>query len=392
MRSFTPDYSLMYNGAMFNEEIPMQSELALRTIYAIISQSSEARDLSDILDFSLDKIILVTQAYASSIHVFDRHKCIAQLIAGRGLQAEEFDLLKEISLRREVFHMQKADPIEGWKDIVVPGEIGRVVRKLGVKKGFCWLMHSKGQSIGILSVYASKPLSPLERQITFISAVADHLGVLIESARLRNQVEETAIIQERQRIARELHDAVTQSLFSLSLYAKGWRRMADNATLDEIKIWLDRLSTIASQTLKEMRLLLYELRPSLLEHDGLVGALQRRLDSVENKVNINTQLFVEGVTKLPAVVEQELYRIAQEALNNALKYSNASQVNLSLRDKNGLVELEIFDDGIGFEPNENLNLGMGLPNMKERVKKMGGSFQIISHSGEGTLVRVRVKL
>jgi signal transduction histidine kinase len=314
------------------------------------------------------------------------------LIAGRGLQAEEFDLLKEISLRREVFHMQKADPIEGWKDIVVPGEIGRVVRKLGVKKGFCWLMHSKGQSIGILSVYASKPLSPLERQITFISAVADHLGVLIESARLRNQVEETAIIQERQRIARELHDAVTQSLFSLSLYAKGWRRMADNATLDEIKIWLDRLSTIASQTLKEMRLLLYELRPSLLEHDGLVGALQRRLDSVENKVNINTQLFVEGVTKLPAVVEQELYRIAQEALNNALKYSNASQVNLSLRDKNGLVELEIFDDGIGFEPNENLNLGMGLPNMKERVKKMGGSFQIISHSGEGTLVRVRVKL
>ena len=204
----------MYNGAMFNEEIPMQSELALRTIYAIISQSSEAKDLSDILDFSLDKIILVTQAYASSIHVFDRHKCIAQLIAGRGLQAEEFDLLKEISLRREVFHMQKADPIEGWKDIVVPVEIDRVVRKLGGKKGFCWLMHSKGQSIGILSVYASKPLSPLERQITFISAVADHLGVLIESARLRNQVEETAIIQERQRIARELHDAVTQSLFS----------------------------------------------------------------------------------------------------------------------------------------------------------------------------------
>lgn len=371
-------------------EAPWQSELALQSIYAIISQSSEARDLSIILDFTLEKILSVTKASASSIHIFDRRKRTGQLIASRGLESIQLGLLKEINLLGEVFQFQKMDPSTGWDPFVEHGEMERVFQRSGVGKVACWLMHSKGQSIGILSVYATNPFHLVKEHYSFTSAAADHLGILIESARLRSQVEETAIIQERQRIARELHDSVTQSLFSLSLYAKGWRRMADNATLEEIKIWLDRLSTIASQTLKEMRLLLYELRPSLLEQDGLAGALQRRLDSVENKVNIKTQLYVDGVTKLPAAIEQELYRIAQEALNNALKYSNASQVRINMSERNGVVELEVFDDGIGFEPAESYNLGMGLPNMEERVKKMGGKFLVESRPGEGTRVKASV--
>ena len=365
---------------------------ALQAVYAIIAQSSQAKDLDTILSFALERLLDIAPAASAAIHLLDRRKRVASLIAHRGLSARSAAAVNEVALRREVFQQTLSDSPSAWQSCLEPQEYQRCFSKLGVENNLCVFMRSKGQSIAILSLFSTQPIDLCAWQSELIAAIADHLGISVESARLRNQVEETAIIQERQRIARELHDAVTQTLFSLSLYAKGWRRMADNASIEEIKVWLDRLSTIAGQTLKEMRLLLYELRPSLLEQDGLAGALQRRLELVENKVNIKTELYVDGVTKLPSAIEQELYRITQEALNNALKYSDASLVRITLQEKDGVVELEVFDDGIGFELQDSANIGMGLSSMQERAQKMGGSLQIESGVGEGTRVKASVAL
>jgi signal transduction histidine kinase len=152
-----------------------------------------------------------------------------------------------------------------------------------------------------------------------------------------------------------------------------------------------RLGEIAQQALQEMRLLVYELRPLALESEGLMGALEHRLETVERRAGIQARVLVEGEVELAPDLEEELYRIAQEALNNALKHAGASQVALSVRVTEGSVALEVTDDGQGFDLADIHDTGgLGLISMQERADKIGGQLTIRSAPGEGTTVSVRV--
>jgi signal transduction histidine kinase len=194
-------------------------------------------------------------------------------------------------------------------------------------------------------------------------------------------------------LARELHDSVTQYLYSLVLLTKGWQRGLDKAAPEEIKRWLERSESVSSQALKEMRLLLYNLRPAILEQDGLAGALKRRLEAVEGRVEIKTELEVDEDLKLPPRIEHELYGIAQEALNNVLKYAEAKKVVVHLCRKPGGVELEIIDNGSGFNLQEMTeNSGQGIINMQERARSLGSSLSLQSKAGHGTSIKVYVKI
>jgi NarL family two-component system sensor histidine kinase LiaS len=142
-----------------------------------------------------------------------------------------------------------------------------------------------------------------------------------------------------------------------------------------------------------MRLLIFELRPPVLEQGGLAAALQARLRAVEGRANLETELIVEGVSDLPARVEQALYRIAQEALNNALKHARARCILVRLRQVSSQVILEITDDGIGFDPAGVRETGrLGLQGIAERVTQLGGRLTVQSRLGAGTRLRVEVTL
>ena len=157
--------------------------------------------------------------------------------------------------------------------------------------------------------------------------------------------------------------------------------------------YLARLGEAALQSLKEMRLLVHELRPPVLETEGLVGALQQRLDAVEGRSGVETRLRVEGTLELPAPVEEELYRIAQEALNNALKHAAATLVTIHIRADGQGVELEVADNGIGFNPEAVSDKGgVGLASIRERAERVNGSLTVCSASGEGTQVRITVQM
>jgi PAS domain S-box-containing protein len=200
-----------------------------------------------------------------------------------------------------------------------------------------------------------------------------------------------AALEERHRLARELHDSVTQSLYSLTLLAEAGRRLAEQGNLERVTQYVGRLGETAQQALKEMRLLVYQLRPLALESEGLAGALQHRLDAVEKRAGIQTQLFVVGMLDLPPAVEADLFRIAQEALNNALKHSQASSVTVRLCLGSGRVGLEVADNGRGFAPQgPSARGGWGLTSMRERVEARGGSLQIEATPGQGTRVLVVV--
>ncbi len=201
------------------------------------------------------------------------------------------------------------------------------------------------------------------------------------------EAEAQAAQLERDRLARDLHDSVTQSLYSVSLLAEAARRHAIAGQETESAEFITRLGSLAHQALRQMRLLVYELRPGVLDQEGLIGALRHRLESVEKRAGIVTHLVTRGERPVPAHWQGELYRIAHEALNNALKFAAATTVTVRLDTLEHNTLLEIIDDGRGFDPRDSYP-GRGLEMMRERSAQLGGDLTILSTPGAGTTVRV----
>jgi signal transduction histidine kinase len=228
-------------------------------------------------------------------------------------------------------------------------------------------------------------------ELSLLTSIADQLGVVVESARLRKQLERDAVTEERERLARDLHDSVTQLLYTVNLCAISGRRALEQDQRDVLADSLNQLGDAAQQALREMRLMLYELRPSLVAEEGLVRALQHRLDAVEGRVGVVAELLTSGDMELPGRIEQELYHIALEALNNALKHAKATLVTISIDAEEDRVELKVVDNGAGFALSDlEAARGMGLVIMRERAKELNAVLTINSTPGEGTQVKVTV--
>ncbi len=265
-------------------------------------------------------------------------------------------------------------------------------------------IRGSGQVLGVLSILLKSPAHPLNvEEMALLASIADHIGVAVENARLRRQAQHAAILEERERLSRELHDAVTQSLYGATLMAETGKRLAKAGDIEQASHYLKRLGETTQQALKEMRLLVYKLRLPALQQEGLVGALQRRLDAVEKRASVDARLLVKdegnALDALPERVEKALYRIAQEALNNSLKHAHATTVTVLIAiqpctDGEGQrVMLEIADDGRGFDPQAIAGAGgMGLSNMRERAEQLGGDLAIESSPGQGVRVQMRLNL
>ncbi|NLG85181.1 MAG: sensor histidine kinase [Firmicutes bacterium] len=201
-----------------------------------------------------------------------------------------------------------------------------------------------------------------------------------------------AVMEERNRLARDLHDSLTQAIYSLNLYGEAAGRLLAAGEVQTAAAHLAEIRAAARQALREMRLLVFALRPPALEQEGLVVALGARLEAVEARAGIRAELKAEGIDRLAPAVEEGLYRIAQEALNNILKHAQATQVTVRLVRQGGAVIMEIADDGVGFDPLKGEGQGgLGLSGMAERAAALGGRLSIESAPGGGTVVRVEVK-
>lgn len=252
-------------------------------------------------------------------------------------------------------------------------------------------MRVESAIIGALAVI-NKPGGFNSDDVRIIGSFADHAAVNIEYARLRRQAERLAIIEERQRLARELHDSVTQSLYSVTLYADAAAMALRAGRTEAAADNLRELRDTAQSAMRDMRLLIFELHPPVLEKEGLAAALQARLAAVEARTGLETDLRVENEQRLPVPVEQELYRIAQEALNNVEKHARAHHVTVNIRFSNDAARLEVRDDGVGFDMQAAPQPGgMGLRSMAERAARAGGTCEVDSRPGGGTCVRVHVR-
>ena len=193
-------------------------------------------------------------------------------------------------------------------------------------------------------------------------------------------------------MARVLHNSVTQSLYGLVAFAEAGQAHSESKDLIGVGHWLARIGETARQALREMRLFIYQSRPEVLQHEGLVSALQSRLAAVEGRADLQVHLCADELPGLPLPLGSALYQVAQEALNNVLRHAKASSVAVVLRCDGDEVTLEVSDDGAGFDTTREDRGGMGLSSMREAIREVGGMLEITSAPGKGTTVWVSVPI
>ena len=247
----------------------------------------------------------------------------------------------------------------------------------------------KDQVIGMLVLTSSKEEAFTQHHSALALAIANQAAVAIENARLYEQAQELAAIEERQRLARELHDSVSQALYGISLGVHTARMQLDRNP-KELAESLDYVLELAEAALIEMRALIFELRPESLETEGLVTALNKQAAALHARQGILVQLNLCQEPDITLKIKQDLYRIAQEALHNTVKHARASLVELKLDQTNEMVMLEIRDNGRGFDTTTSFPGHLGLHSMQERVKSLGGELTIESTPGQGTRIRAQV--
>lgn len=250
----------------------------------------------------------------------------------------------------------------------------------------------EGELLGFLNLDSTHPNAFTLDDTDRLKAFTEHAAIAIRNARLYEQAQELAAIEaameERQRISRELHDAVSQSIFSASVIAQSLARVSD-LNQEDVRADLNEINNLTRSALAEMRSLLLELRPMDLVDVKLEDLLTQLVDAFRGKSKIKIALNIEENYPLTPEVRIALYRITQEALNNILKHAHAQHASISLHNLENTVKLRITDDGRGFDPNTVGPSHLGLGIMRERAELIGAVLTIDSQPDKGTEIAVK---
>ncbi|MET9904900.1 GAF domain-containing sensor histidine kinase [Streptomyces sp. NPDC006446] len=224
-----------------------------------------------------------------------------------------------------------------------------------------------------------------------LTILAQHAAIALTNARLYERSRELTIAEERSRLAHELHDAVSQKLFSLRLTAQAAATLVDRDP-SRAKGELQQVAALAAEATEELRAAVVELRPAALDEDGLVATLRTQIQVLDRAHSARVTFSSNGVRALPASQEEAMLRVAQEALHNALRHSGATRVAVTLERRGPGAVLRVTDDGSGFEPTAIRSAGrhLGLVSMRDRSSGVGGTLTVESAPGKGTMIEMEV--
>ncbi|MCX4668232.1 GAF domain-containing sensor histidine kinase [Streptomyces sp. NBC_01381] len=224
-----------------------------------------------------------------------------------------------------------------------------------------------------------------------LSLLAQHAAIALNNARLYERSRELTIAEERSRLAHELHDAVSQKLFSLRLTAQAAAALVDRDP-SRAKGELQQVAVLAAEAADELRAAVVELRPAALDEDGLVATLRTHTQVLDRAHSAEVTFDSCGVRALPAAQEEAMLRVAQEALHNALRHSGAARVDVTLIRRGAGAVLRVSDDGSGFDPRGVRRAGrhLGLVSMRDRAGGVGGRLTVESEPGKGTTIEMEV--
>ncbi|MGW8180311.1 MAG: GAF domain-containing sensor histidine kinase [bacterium] len=359
----------------------------LSAFFDMAMLAGESEQIADIMQPALVKIMEISSSEAAIIHLLSEENRIMQLVAQRGIDEQTLSQIQKVKMDSTLMEWMSRGSDDIWSS--GSSDLSMVLELPNFQSASHISLRARGKIQGILSCYRSAPTPYNPYQVFFLNAIGEQLGLAVENYRLRLEVEEGATIKERQRLARELHDAVSQSLYSLTLFARSGRDAYEAGDNTKLFQSLEQVEMNSLMALKEMRLLLYQLRSLALEEGGLKQAIETRYNLVERRSGIKADVTLDDRLELNTHAEQELFLLTTEALNNAIKHARASQVSVSIRSEIGQLVLEVWDNGQGFDPSQNY-AGMGLQNMRQRASVLGGYMNIYSQPGHGTSIRVEI--
>jgi signal transduction histidine kinase len=360
---------LKANEALRQSEAMLEQRVAERTseLVSLLDLSNNIAltvDDTPLLEYILDKLSELAPYRGAAVY---------KLLGGRRL--EPVLARGKLSPASEEELLARLGPDGGGRPVIG-----------GAQHVFPLIVRERTVGLLVLERPTGRPL-PAER-LQLIEAFAHQAGVAIENTNLYQQVQEQAATFERQHLARELHDSVSQALYSIVLGAHAaQRQLHDPAKAEQA---LHYVQNLAEAGLAEMRALIFELRPEVLEQEGLKAALRKQAEALEVRHKIRSDFEATGEPDLPFPAKQALYRISQEALHNIVKHARAARVTVRLAAEADRVCLEISDDGVGFDPHGEYPGHLGLRSMRERAAALGGVLRLSSAPQAGTHLVVEV--
>jgi PAS domain S-box-containing protein len=364
-----------------------------------LAQSAASLGINRSLDATLDvlaqSVVETTSAIACGVYLLERDGALrtagtfglpggyGEAIEKAGRQGAPRAALKAIEARatvidEDVIRRRLADPRFAPVHNLIRNEPWSVVVSMP-------LMHGSA-AVGALNAYYPSGQRPPEIDMSFLRAMADQATSAVDYGRLLHASRDKVALEERQRLARDLHDSVSQAVYGIALGARSAKELLskDPSQVQEPIEYVLRLSEAA---LAEMRALIFELRPEALEREGLTGALKHHTAVLRARYGIAVEESVAGEPATSWESKQALYRIAQEALHNAGRHARATEVRIVLSQVDSEVRLEVQDNGVGFDSRSAFPGHFGLNTMRERATDLGGKLDIESHPGVGTTVR-----
>jgi two-component system, NarL family, sensor histidine kinase LiaS len=237
--------------------------------------------------------------------------------------------------------------------------------------------------IGLISEELNQLAEYLQEQVHSLQRLAE------EKTELSKTAKAAATMEERQRLARDLHDVVSQQLFALSMMSSASLRLFDQDP-EKARKQLEQISEIAGKAQGEMRALLLHLRPVQLSGESLCEGIVKLIQELKHKTSLTFEASVDEIENLSNAAEEHIFRIVQEALSNILRHADATKVKLLLTEESGYIQLYIGDNGKGFDIHEERMASYGLKTMRERCEQIGGTYNIRSKTQEGTYIEIRI--
>ena len=370
---------------------------ALRDVLAVTNQE---RSLEQSLDYIVRQAGMLLGADGCAVFHADKDENSLYLQNSYGLppeyaSIEERELSSDEPIGRSIIESmsQTAPNLSGLSEAPAYVNSGganyfALLHTNGIKSLMSLPLYVQGEIYGALALFYKQHHDFSDENIDLGVTYADQAGLVIENAHLRSQAEEAAVAEERSRIARDLHDSVTQTLFAATIIADVLPRLWERKPEQGLQR-LQELHQLNRGALAEMRTMLLELRPTMLDNADLGEVMEYLVAATSNRARVPVNLTIEGdASQLPNEVRVALYRVAQEALNNVFKHANASKASVELHIEPDDAQLTVTDDGSGFEAQEVAGNHVGLRIMHERVGEIGAKLTITSEPDAGTQINV----
>ncbi len=359
---------VMDNSRLY--EITNQKLLESLSLNEISRTVLKKTDIQDILERIGTETLQLTDALGCTIH----------LVNDRGQ-------LQRVFQNGEMFH----DLIPEFFDNAIKWHLEeQIVLPIDMETALYILpLTSDTEPLGAIGIYHNRSYVN-QNTIRTARSLANQATLAIEFARQYKRLQQAAVSEERTRLSRDLHDSISQSLYAMTLYARAMQKHLNGGNIDAAQKQLSEIQESLRNSLGEMRLLIFELRPLMLDQLGLQGAIEHRLKSIEKRSGLDVTFDWHLGASFSRDQEEHIYRVVQEALNNIIKHAHAAHIVISAYRYENKSRIVLMDDGQGFDPLNLENCGFGMKTMQERAEKLSGALTIESDFGNGTIVTLEI--